>query len=81
MALRALMSPTLFVEFSFKAFRHPRCCIIIIVRSVAPWTGRAGTTAAAGMFTLAMVEPDGFHKPSRGLRRVSISWWRFIPIE
>jgi hypothetical protein len=69
---RSLMTPALFVELGFKAFRHSRCRMI--VGRVAPWTRSAGATARAGAFTFprsigmfladpaAVLTDDAFHR-------------------
>jgi len=68
--LLPLMSPTLLVEFGLKAFRHPRCRII--VGSVAPWTGRSGTAATAGMFAFPWSSGMAFTNPAAVLAEGAI---------
>ena len=55
------MTPALFVEFGFKAFRLPQCSII--GTGVTPWTGSAAA-AGAGVLALKGSIKVGFAYPA-----------------
>ena len=56
------MTPALFVEFGFKAFRLPQCSII--GTGVTPWTGSADAAAGAGVLVLKWSIKVGFAYPA-----------------
>jgi hypothetical protein len=64
---QASMTPALFVEFGFKAFRHPRCCIF--VARVAPWTRSSGAATGAGVLAFPWSIRMGFTKPAAVLAK------------
>ena len=55
------MTPVLFVELGFKAFRHSW---IVVVARVAPWTRSRGAAAGAGMLAFPWSIRVGLTNPT-----------------
>jgi hypothetical protein len=55
------MTPALFVELGFKAFRHSR---IVVVARVAPWTRSPGAAAGAGVLAFPWSIRVGLTNPT-----------------